>query len=111
LGSVQIVSGIRLFPDGQPKRRFSRGLADNRCRYFCPSHGFVTSNNFNVPRNVNTVWTGVRYAVRPNLDLSAGFYFENQNNYLLAPLVQASPRAVRNAPVIDGLTPSNRRFP
>jgi len=47
--------------------------------------GFVTANNFAIPRNINTVWTGVRYAVRPNVDLSTGFYYEQQNDFLPAP--------------------------
>ncbi len=49
--------------------------------------GFVTSNNFNVPRNLNTFWTGVKYAVRPNIDLAAGIYFEHQNDFLPAPAI------------------------
>jgi predicted porin len=49
--------------------------------------GFVTSNNFNVPRILNTVWTGVRYAVRPNIDLAAGVYWEHQNDFLPGPQV------------------------
>jgi outer membrane receptor protein involved in Fe transport len=40
-----------------------------------------------MPRNINTLWTGARYAVRRNLDLSAGVYYEHQNNYLPAPSV------------------------
>jgi predicted porin len=49
--------------------------------------GFVTTNAYTVPRNLNTVWTGVRYAVRSNLDLAAGVYWESQNDYLATPAV------------------------
>jgi predicted porin len=47
--------------------------------------GFVTTNAYTVPRNLNTVWTGLRYAVWSNLDLAAGVYWESQNDFLAAP--------------------------
>jgi predicted porin len=49
--------------------------------------GFVTSNNFNVPRVLNIAWTGARYAVRSNIDLAVGVYWEHQNDFLPAPAV------------------------
>jgi predicted porin len=49
--------------------------------------GFVTTNAYTVPRVLDTVWTGVRYAVRSNLDLASGVYWESQNDYLAAPAV------------------------
>jgi predicted porin len=47
--------------------------------------GFVTVNAYTVPRNLNTVWTGVRYAVWSNLDVAGGVYWESQNDFLAAP--------------------------
>jgi predicted porin len=47
--------------------------------------GSVTINAYTVPRNLNTVWTGLRYAVWSNLDLAAGVYWESQNDFLAAP--------------------------
>ena len=49
--------------------------------------GFVTTNAYTVPRNLNTVWTGLRYSVWSNLDLAAGVYWESQNDFLAAPAV------------------------
>jgi predicted porin len=69
-----------------PSDDFPGGFPTPASGIFVPA-GFVTSNNFTVPRNLNTVWTGVRYAVRPNVDLSAGVYYENQNDFLPAPAV------------------------
>ncbi|WP_374546285.1 porin [Rhodoblastus sp.] len=43
--------------------------------------GSVTVNNFTVPRVLNTVWTGFRYAIQNNLDFSTGIYWETQNNF------------------------------
>jgi len=41
----------------------------------------LTSNNFGIPRDLNTVWTGAKYALRPNIDLAGGVYFEHQNDF------------------------------
>ena len=49
--------------------------------------GFVTVNAYTVPRVLNTVWTGLRYAVWSNLDLAAGVYWESQSNFLASPAV------------------------
>jgi predicted porin len=47
--------------------------------------GAVTTNAFAIARVQSTVWTGVRYAVMKNLDLSSGVYWESQNDFLAAP--------------------------
>ncbi|HEY5207026.1 MAG TPA: porin [Roseiarcus sp.] len=49
--------------------------------------GFVTVNAYTVPRNLNTVWTGLRYAVWSNLDVAGGVYWESQNDFLAEPSV------------------------
>lgn len=67
-----------------PSDDFTGGLPTIASGIFVPA-GFVTSNNFGVPRVLNTVWTGVRYEVRPDLDLAAGVYYEHQNDFLPAP--------------------------
>ena len=47
----------------------------------------MTFNAYTVPRNLNTVWTGLRYSVWSNLDLAGGVYWESQNDFLAAPAV------------------------
>ena len=69
-----------------PSDDFAGGLPTIASGISVPA-GFVTSNQFNVPRVLNTVWTGARYAVRPNIDLAAGVYYEHQNDFLPAPSV------------------------
>ncbi len=49
--------------------------------------GSVTSNAYNLARDQNTVWTGLKYAAMKNLELSAGVYWESQNDYLQGPAV------------------------
>jgi hypothetical protein len=49
--------------------------------------GFVTTNAYTVPRELNTVWTGVRYSVTKTVDIASGVYWETQNDYLAPPAV------------------------
>src|SRR6202789_2877172 len=42
---------------------------------------FVTNNTYNKPKTVQVYWTGVRYTVIPNLDLTAAYYGYSQNAY------------------------------
>jgi predicted porin len=42
---------------------------------------FVTNNAYNNPKTVQVYWTGVRYTVIPNLDLTAAYYGYRQNGY------------------------------
>ena len=49
--------------------------------------GFVTTNAYTMPRQLNTVWTGVRYSVTKTVDLASGVYLETQNDYLGPPAV------------------------
>jgi predicted porin len=42
---------------------------------------FVTNNAYNNSKTVQVYWTGVRYTVIPNLDLTAAFYGYHQNAY------------------------------
>ncbi len=41
----------------------------------------VTDNAYNINKVLQTFWTGVKWSVRSNLDLSAGFYYQDQNDY------------------------------
>ena len=47
--------------------------------------GFTTQwtsyNAYNYNRIANVVWTGVKYAVTPDLDVTGAFYYLEQNNY------------------------------
>jgi predicted porin len=42
---------------------------------------FVTNNAYNVSKTVQVYWTGLRYSVLPNLDLTAAYYGYRQNAY------------------------------
>jgi hypothetical protein len=41
----------------------------------------VTANNFTINRVLNTLWTGLRWKIRGDLEASVGFYYQNQNNF------------------------------
>jgi hypothetical protein len=42
---------------------------------------FVTNNAYNNSKIVQVYWTGVRYAMAPNLELTAAYYGYHQNAY------------------------------
>jgi predicted porin len=42
---------------------------------------FVTNNAFNVTKTNDVYWTGIRYAVFPNFELTAAYYGYRQNAY------------------------------
>jgi predicted porin len=42
---------------------------------------FVTNNAFNISKTVQVYWSGVRYTLIPNLDLTAAYYGYRQNAY------------------------------
>ena len=41
----------------------------------------VTSNNYNINRQMNTFWTGIRWSLWDNLGLEAAFYYQTQNDF------------------------------
>jgi predicted porin len=49
--------------------------------------GFVSTSTYTVPRELNTVWTGFRYAVTKTVDVASGVYWETQNDFLAPPAV------------------------
>ena len=42
---------------------------------------FVTNNAYNTSKTVQVYWTGARYTVFPNLDLTTAYYGYQQNAY------------------------------
>jgi predicted porin len=69
-----------------PSDQYVNGFQTIAQGIFVPP-GQVTSNNFNVAKVLNTYWTGAKFSVRDELDLAAGIYYQQQNNYLQAPAV------------------------
>ena len=51
----------------------------------------VTANNFDINRVLNTFWTGVRWKLRSDLEASAGFYYQGQNNFNPSPCTGSGP--------------------
>ena len=55
-----------------PPGYFSKGVYVNNA---------ITDNAYNFNKILQTVWTGVKWSARDNLDLSLGLYHQGQNNY------------------------------
>ncbi len=41
----------------------------------------ISATNYNIQRVNMTYWGGAKYALRPDLDVAFGYYFQSQNNY------------------------------
>ena len=55
-----------------PPGFFSKGVYTNAA---------VTDNAYNFNKVLQTYWTGLKWSVLSNLDVSAGFYYQSQNDY------------------------------
>ena len=87
VGQIQILRRIHLLALGQSEQSELSLRRGHGCAGITVPPGFVTVNAYTVPRNLNTVWTGLRYAVWSNLDVAGGVYWESQNDFLAAPAV------------------------
>jgi predicted porin len=45
----------------------------------------VNASNFDINKELNTFWTGVKWKVLSNLEASVGFYYQGQNNFNTSP--------------------------
>lgn len=81
---LRFFAGYMYIRSINPDDAYADGLPTIAQGIFVPA-GYVTSNSFNVPRILNMMWTGARWAARPDLDFAAGVYNEIQNDYLPAP--------------------------
>jgi predicted porin len=45
----------------------------------------ITVNNYNIQKVLMTWWGGAKWAVRPDVDVAFGYYFQSQNNFNPAP--------------------------
>ena len=65
-------------------RTIAQGIVRSRPDYFSKGvyiNNAITDNAYNFNKILQTVWTGVKWSVRDNLDLSLAFYHQGQNNY------------------------------
>jgi len=77
LDSLKFFAGYEYIKYANPTRPLSAGFSDIGGYVLA----FVTNNAYAKSKTVNVYWTGVRYTVFPNLDLTAAYYGYNQNAY------------------------------
>jgi predicted porin len=77
IGPVKILGGYEYMQFANPKNAL---LAGNSIvgGY---TLGTVNNSNFATDKVLQVFWGGVRYAVRPDLDLSVAYYHEEQNSF------------------------------
>jgi predicted porin len=77
LDPVKFFAGYERIIYTNPKTPLSAGFQDIGGYVLA----FVTNNAYNESKTVQVFWTGVRYAVTRNLDLTAAYYGYRQNAY------------------------------
>jgi predicted porin len=72
--SDDYLTGFKTIAQGifVPAGFFSKGVYTNSA---------ITDNAYNFNKILQTFWTGVKWSVRDNLDLSVAFYYQGQSNY------------------------------
>jgi hypothetical protein len=45
----------------------------------------ITDNNYNIQKVLMTWWGGAKWAMRPDVDVAFGYYFQSQNDFNTAP--------------------------
>ena len=73
--------GYIYYKQMNPSDSYVNGLPTIADGIYVPA-GAVTSNAYNVPKIVNTFWTGVKWAPVSYFDLAATWYIAQQSNYL-----------------------------
>jgi predicted porin len=74
---LKFFAGYEYLKYANPTRPLSAGFDDIGDYVLA----FVTNNAYNNSKTVNVYWTGVRYSVFPQLDLTVAYYGYNQNAY------------------------------
>ncbi len=73
----KVFAGYEHIKYANPNRPLSAGFNDIGDYVLA----FVTNNAYDVSKTLNVYWTGVRYTVMPNLDLTVAYYGYQQNAY------------------------------
>jgi predicted porin len=74
---VKFFGGYEYIKYANPKAPLSAGFTDIGDYVLA----FVTNNSYNNSKFLQVYWTGVRYTVIPNLELTAAYYGVHQNAY------------------------------
>ena len=99
LTPFKFFAGYMYIQYANPTRPLSAGFTDIGGYVLA----FVNNTPYNEEKIVQVYWTGVRYSVIPNLDLTAAYYGYHQSAYGTGK--QAAARLSRTAPAAEASTP------
>jgi predicted porin len=75
--AFKFFGGFEYIKYANPKAPLSAGFTDVGGYVLA----FVNNNSYSTSKNMQVYWTGVRYTVIPNLELTAAYYRVHQNAY------------------------------
>ena len=79
LGPVKIFAGYEYYRLSGPSNTYPSGFKSLGGFSILPTA--ITYNAYAINKAMNVVWTGVKYAVNGQIDVTGAFYYEAQNDY------------------------------
>ncbi len=79
IGQVKIFAGYEYYRLSDPSNTYPSGFTSIGGFSILP--GAVTYNAYAINKAMNVVWTGLKYAVTAQIDVTGAFYYEAQNDY------------------------------
>ena len=79
IGPMKIFGGYEYYRLSDPSNTYPSGFRSLGGFNVLP--GAITYNAYAINKVMNVVWTGLKYAVTDQIDLTGAFYYEAQNDY------------------------------
>ncbi|MBV8442246.1 MAG: porin [Hyphomicrobiales bacterium] len=79
IGPMKVFGGYEYYRLSDPSNTYPSGFRSLGGFNVLP--GAITYNAYAINKVVNVVWTGVKYSVTDQIDLTGAFYYEAQNDY------------------------------
>ena len=79
IGPLKVFGGYEYYRLADPSDTYPSGFKSLGGFNVLP--GAITYDAYAINKVMNVVWTGVRYAVTDQIDVTGAFYYEAQNNY------------------------------
>ena len=79
IGSMKVFGGYEYYRLADPSDTYPGGFRSLGGFNVMP--GAITYNAYAINKVMNVVWTGVKYAVTDQIDVTGAFYYEAQNDY------------------------------
>ena len=79
IGPIKIFGGYEYYRLADPSNTYPSGFKSLGGYNILP--GAITYNAYEINKVMNVIWTGVKYAVTDQVDVTGAFYYESQGDY------------------------------